>query len=143
MSPDQLFDFSNAFVLLGWVLLMAFPRWEWSSKIVLGVVIMLLCVLYALLIFNTLTLAAFENFSSLDGVMSLFADKNAVVLGWAHYLAFDLFVGRYVLFNSQKHNVPHLLIVPCLLFTFMLGPIGLLLYIGIRSIRERRYFPLS
>ena len=87
--------------------------------------------------FNT---DAFESFISLDGVMQLFRNESAVLAGWIHYLAFDLMEGVFIVLNSLKNNIPHLLVIPCLLLTFMLGPVGLLLYMFIRMLITRRYF---
>ncbi|MGB1846672.1 MAG: abscisic acid-deficient protein Aba4 family protein, partial [Pseudohongiellaceae bacterium] len=56
-----------------------------------------------------------------------------------HYLAFDLFVGCWEMQDSQKHNIPHVLVVPCLLFTFMLGPIGLVCYLMVRWFTARQW----
>jgi hypothetical protein len=72
--------------------------------------------------------------------MELFTDKTAVTAGWVHYLAFDLFTGIWIKKNAQKYNVHHLILIPCLLLTFMLGPIGLLLYLLIRLIKTKQYF---
>jgi membrane protein required for beta-lactamase induction len=61
-----------------------------------------------------------------------------LVAGWVHYLAFDLFVGNWMLINGRKHNVSHLALIPCLFFTFMLGPVGLLLYFIVRAIKTKK-----
>jgi hypothetical protein len=52
--------------------------------------------------------------------------------GWLHYLAFDLFIGAWEVRDAQRHGIPHLLVIPCLLLTFLLGPIGLLCYMAAR-----------
>lgn len=74
------------------------------------------------------------GFGSLAGVMKLFTNPWAVLAGWVHYLAFDLFVGAWEVRDAEQHGVSHLLVVPCLFFTFMLGPIGLLMYMGARTL---------
>ena len=79
------------------------------------------------------------DFSSLQGVAKLFENPFALVAGWVHYLAFDLVVGSWILVNSQKHNIAHALIVPCLLLTFLFGPIGFMVYSIIRGIRTKRF----
>jgi len=83
----------------------------------------------------TLTFQAddFAQFSTLTGLMSLFQSEQAVLVGWIHYLAFDLMVGLYILDNGQKHQIKHGYLVPCFLFTFFFGPTGLLLYRILRS----------
>ena len=75
------------------------------------------------------------DFGSLESVMALFTEQNAVLAGWIHYLAFDLLVGMWILNQNQKLGVHHLLLVPCLIGTFMFGPIGFLLFIVIKSIK--------
>ena len=70
------------------------------------------------------------DFSSLEGVLILFhqATPEAAAAGWMHYLAFDFWVGCWVLRDAQEKQLPHGLIVLPLLFTLMMGPVGILLY---------------
>ena len=53
-------------------------------------------------------------------------------------LAFDLFIGAWEVRDAQKHQVPHLAFVPCLLLTFLFGPVGLLLYFILRYAIRRQ-----
>ena len=71
------------------------------------------------------------DFSSLAGILELYrnATPEAAAAGWMHYLAFDYWVGCWMLRDAQKKAVPHLLIVLPLLCTFMLGPVGIMLYV--------------
>ena len=68
------------------------------------------------------------GFSSLDGVAPLFDNRWLLLAGWLHSLAFDLLIGTWEVLDSQRRGMPHLIVVPCLLLTFMLGPAGWLLY---------------
>jgi hypothetical protein len=72
------------------------------------------------------------GFGSLPEVMKLFTNEWAVLAGWIHYLAFDMFVGAWEVKDSQEQGVSHVLVIPCLVLTFLLGPIGFLLYHIIR-----------
>jgi hypothetical protein len=65
--------------------------------------------------------------------MLLFATPLPAFVGWVHYLVFDLFVGAWEARDAQRHGVPHAVLVPCLALTLMLGPAGLLLYLGLRA----------
>jgi hypothetical protein len=78
------------------------------------------------------------GFSSLEDVRRLFADPYLLLAGWVHYLAFDLFVGAWEVRDAQRLGIPHLLVVPCLVLTFLFGPAGLLLYGIVRAVRTRR-----
>ena len=141
MSPESIFQICSGLAFLGWVILLfASPFWFQADKFLVGILIVILCIVYTWLILGHFKVEDTGKFGSLEGVMSLFTDKWVVTAGWVHYLAFDLFVGTWVKRNSLKYNIPHLLVVPCLLFTFMLGPIGLLLYLMIRWARTRQYF---
>lgn len=141
MSPDSIFQTCSTIAMAGWlVLLIISPFWSSFDKFLIGIIITLLAIVYAWLIFQVFTPGDFEKFSSLNGVMELFTDKTAVTAGWIHYLAIDLLTGIWIKKNAQKYNIHHLIVLPCLLVTFMLAPIGLLLYLLVRSIKTKQYF---
>jgi heme A synthase len=141
MTPEIIFQVCSGIALLGWlVLIFISPVWFQSDKLLIGIVIMLLCIVYAWLIFSHFNFGDTGKFGSLDGVMSLFTNPALVTAGWVHYLAFDLMTGIWIKRNSLKYGIPHLLVIPCLLLTFMLGPVGLLLYLLIRSLKTKNYF---
>ena len=141
MSPDSVFQTCSTIAMVGWlVLIIISPFWSSFDKFLIGIVITLFAVVYAWLIFQVFRPEDFEKFGSLNGVMELFTDKTAVTAGWVHYLAFDLLTGIWIKKNAQKYGIPHLILIPCLLLTFMLGPIGLLLYLLIRIIKTKQYF---
>ena len=70
--------------------------------------------------------------------MTFFSVEQTMLAGWVHYLVFDLFVGAWEVRDARRVGVHHLLVVPCLALTFMAGPIGLLLYLGLRAGIARR-----
>ena len=72
------------------------------------------------------------DFGSLDGIMRLFQSPLAALVGWVHYLCFDLFVARWIMNDAPEGGYR---LVPVLFFTLMFGPVGLLLYLG-----GRRFF---
>jgi len=141
MSPDSVFQTCSTIAMVGWlVLLIISPFWSSFDKFLIGIIITLFAIVYIWLIFQVFQPEDFEKFCSLNGVMELFTDKTAVTAGWVHYLAFDLLTGIWIKKNALKYNIPHLILVPCLLLTFMLGPIGLLLYLLVRLIKTKQYF---
>lgn len=140
MSPESIFQLCNTIALIGWIILIILPFWLQSDKFVLGIMITLFCIVYAWLVFSHFHFSDLQKFGSLGGVMELFTMKEIVVAGWVHYLAFDLMVGIFIKRNARKHGISHWLIIPCLLLAFMLGPIGLLLYLIIRTIVTKQYF---
>ena len=143
MTPDTLFQICNTIVLPAWLLLIFAARWEWTSKIVLSGIVLILCLVYVLGVSEAIGDGKLDlgSFGSLEGVMALFTAAEAVLVGWVHYLAFDLVVGWFIAQNAIKHNISPFLVAPCLLFTFMLGPTGFLLYWIIRTIKIKQFFP--
>ncbi|HEX8286113.1 MAG TPA: ABA4-like family protein [Pyrinomonadaceae bacterium] len=138
MSPEQIFSLCGALVLPGWLLLVLLPRWRPSARLVCPVVIPLLLALVYLWLVATTFGRTEGGFGSLAKVSQLFQNRWVLLAGWIHYLAFDLFVGAWEVRDAQRVGVHHLLVVPCLLLTFLFGPVGLLLYFALRAALRRR-----
>jgi hypothetical protein len=138
MSPEQIFSLCGMLVLPGWLLLIFLPRWRWAARLVCPVVIPLLLALVYLWLVATTFGRTPGGFGSLAEVSLLFQNPRALLAGWIHYLAFDLFVGSWEVRDAQRAGVHHLLVVPCLLLTFLFGPVGLLLYFALRATLRRR-----
>ena len=137
MEIEQLFSMATVLAVVGWLLLIFLPKLP-MARVAAGVAIpLLLSAGYLALIFMH-----FENaeggFGSLADVTTLFQKPEMLLAGWIHYLAFDLFIGAWQIRDSQRHDIPHLVMIPCLLMTFMLGPIGLVFYFAIRTAKTKR-----
>jgi hypothetical protein len=130
-----LFTAANIVILPVWILLIFLPRNNVSRWVTDSFIIqMILSLMYAILIIDGLNHESAGSFSSLEGVRKLFADDAALLAGWIHYLVFDSFVGTWMVRDAQSKNIPHLHIIIPLVFTFLLGPIGFLLYLVYRAI---------
>jgi hypothetical protein len=132
---EDLFRIANLSVLPGWLLLILAPRWKHSQRYSALFIPLALGVLYAWLLRNGL---GDGDFGSLSGVMRIFAQPPAAFAGWVHYLIFDLFIGAWETRDAARVGLSRWLLLPCQVLTFMLGPLGLLLYLLLRgSIRKR------
>ncbi|GAA4448504.1 ABA4-like family protein [Nibrella saemangeumensis] len=137
MTPDTMFLLANTLVLPQWLLMIAAPRWSVTQWLVRTLLIpALLAVIYLYYLFSGSANLDFSSFSTLSGIKSLFTQDEAVLAGWVHYLAFDLVAGSWMLRDGQQRSINHFLLIPCLLFCFMLGPVGLLLYVVIRFVKK-------
>jgi hypothetical protein len=137
MTAESAFSLLNTLALVGWVLLAVLPGRRWVTDIATSVVIpALLAAVYVALIVSTFGRAE-GGFSSLAGVASLFREPWVLLAGWVHYLAFDMLIGNWEVRDSRARGIPHLLVVPCLVLTFLFGPAGWLLYTVIRSSRSK------
>lgn len=133
MIAEALFSYAGMLVLPGWLLLIFLPHWRYSATLISGLIIpVLLAFLYGWLIFNNMG-SSEGGFDSLAEVRTLFSNDFLLLAGWVHYLAFDLFIGSWEVRDSQRLGIHHLAVIPCLLLTFMLGPVGLLVYLAIRA----------
>ena len=137
MTAETLFSICNFIAMGGWLLLLLAPRKRWASTTVAGMAIPLLLAG----VYSFLLLAHWGEgtggFSSLAGVASLFSNPWLLLAGWIHYLAFDLFIGAWQVRDSADNNVPHAMVVPCLILTFLFGPVGLSCYLALRYMRRR------
>ena len=140
MSDDVWLRILNPFVMLGWLAMVFAPRtrvtrWYLESDVlplVIGVV-------YLAKVAPHLPglLSQFDTLPHIEAAMRL---PGMLFAGWIHYLAFDFLVGRVVLADAQRRGIPHLLVAPCLVLTFMLGPTGYLAYAAVRLF-TRRFLP--
>jgi hypothetical protein len=133
MTPDAIFQVCNIGVLPAWLLLAGAPSWSGTQKIVHAIWIPILLGGVYLGVFLTSPPAApGDGMSTLKGVMSLFANPHFALVGWVHYLVFDLFVGAWEVRDARRRSIPHLYVLPCLVLTLMLGPVGLMVYLVLR-----------
>ncbi len=140
MTAERAFSILNLIAMAGWVALLFRPGARWANRVVPFAVPCVLAAAYVILVAATLPRAE-GGFSSLAAVSTLFADPWVLLAGWTHYLAFDLFIGGWEVRDARRRGVPHLAVVPALLLTFLLGPAGLLSYLGIRSFLGRKVRP--
>jgi ABA4-like protein len=133
MTPERAFSILNTLALAGWLPLVLLPRKRWATSGVPVAVPVALAVVYVVLVAWALP-GSNGGFSSLGGVRTLFENPWALLAGWVHYLAFDLFIGGWEVRDAQHRGISHVLVVPVLVVTFLFGPAGLLLYLGIRQL---------
>ena len=139
MNPDVLYSIVNTIALVAWIALSIAPYNARIQQGALGGVVVMLAALYAVLFIGSFNGAMMKELATLDGLMGLFSNKQAVVLGWTHYLAFDLVAGIYIVRNAQTHEVSSRAIIPFLWLTFMAGPLGWLTYVIFRVLKTKKY----
>lgn len=98
----------------------------------------LIGIAYVVLLMQGWGKAPGAGFGSIEQVRALFSVDASLAAGWLHYLAFDLFIGSWIVTDGLELGVRRLLLVPCLVLTFLFGPAGLLLYLGLRLVTPRK-----
>lgn len=142
---EGFFAFTNWIALAGWAVLLLLPRKPVPLSLVFYLGAGLLSACYALILGLLLggvdpvavpgaPPADISNYS-IAGIRALFQSDGGIVLGWTHYLAFDLFTGLWIARDADAKGFSRLAQAPFLLLTFFVGPVGLL---GWFVMRERR-----
>lgn len=129
--------FSASFLLVApfWFLLIFLPNWTWTARIARSPwTVAPAALLYAALVLPSLVnvLTAVAN-PDLAGITALLGTPTGATIAWVHFLAFDLFVGRWLYLDSRERGLSPWLVSPVLLLTLMLAPIGFLVYLLVRS----------
>ena len=139
MTPATIFSLASMTATLMWALMIFLPKWKITRLLInFKIAPIALSVIYVIYVILAINQRGWMDFGSLDSVMALFTEENAVLAGWVHYLAFDLLIGMWILNQNQKLKIHQLIIAPCLFATFMYGPVGFLLFTIIKSIKQKQ-----
>ena len=141
-QADFVFSVANWIVMAGWAALLLAPLRREALVLVARIASAAVCAIYLLLLARGLIagpgLPEGAGFGTLDGVVALLSRREAMLAGWVHFLAFDLFVGSWMAEDAPRAGVPHWLLVPLLALTLMAGPVGLLLYLLAAAVARAR-----
>jgi hypothetical protein len=149
MSWSALFGLTNLVAVAGWLALLLLPRRPAVHSLVLFGAVGLLCLAYAAMI-GALLLGGADAGRvpgagapdladySIPGLRALFMSDTGLVIGWTHYLAFDLFVGLWIARDADAKGFNRFGQAPLLLLTFLAGPLGLLSWLILREGSARR-----
>ncbi len=134
---------------IGWLALLLLPRRPAIHSLILYAGVGALCLAYAVMF-----VALFGGLAdpvrtagqgapdlldySVSGVRGLFMSDGGTVLGWTHYLAFDLFVGLWISRDADAKGFSRWIQAPVLFLTLMAGPLGLLVWLVVGERRARR-----
>ena len=139
MTELQAFSLINLIPLVGWLAL-AFAPLRRAPLIALArVAAVSVAVAYVAMIAAALGRPGPPvDMMTLPSLAHAFSDPRVMLVGWAHYLALDLWTGAWQAQDAGERGVPHWALLPCLVLTFLAGPVGLLLYLAVRTGRRGR-----
>jgi hypothetical protein len=133
MPPETLFQFANPLAMIGWLCLALAPLApRWADRIGGFGIPVILSLVYVAVILGYWWQGQ-GGFDSLANVMLLLSDPWMALAGWVHFLAFDLFIGGWIVRQARIEGVRHLIVLPCLVLTFLFGPAGLILFLSIAA----------
>jgi hypothetical protein len=140
VDAETLFALTFPLAAPFWALMILAPGWSVTNRIVGSPLIVLPPMLvYALLAVPGLPvfLPAVAD-PTPAGVAALLGTPVGAAAGWAHFIAFDLFVGRWIHLDARERGRHPLLMAPVLLLTILLAPLGLLVYLVLRAVPPTR-----
>ena len=135
---EMLYYWVNLGVLPFWLILIFFPQSYISRFFVTSIFpIFILSGVYIFVIYKSYlnSYDFFGNFNlylGLSNLSELFVDNFYLMVFWIHFIAINLFTGGWIVKDSQKLVINKFLISIPLIITYLIGPLGLLIYWLIR-----------
>jgi hypothetical protein len=130
--------FSLTFLLAApfWALMVFAPKWSWTKRIAESYLIILPVVaIYVVLMVPVLPeLLPLVTRPELPALAEFMSTDVGATLVWAHMIAWDLFVGRWMYLEGRRLNVHPLVMAPVLVITILLAPVGLPLFLIVRKV---------
>ena len=141
---ETLYMWINLGVLPFWFILIVFPQSHLSRIFVTSIFpFFILSGVYIFILYKSyLTGYDFDgNFTlylGLNELSRLFEDHLYIIIFWTHFIAMNLFIGGWIVKDSQKFSINKVLLAIPLIVTYLTGPIGLFLYWLIRIFYAKR-----
>ena len=137
INSETIYLVANWGVIPFWLLLVFMPKHVITNFFVHSIIIPLLLasayIFVAFSIFNEgNAFDSFELYQGLDGLYSMFSNEAFLLVFWLHFLAISLFVGSWIVRDSQKYMIPKFFVILILITTYFTGPLGISLYWFIR-----------
>ncbi|WP_440927553.1 ABA4-like family protein [Candidatus Pelagibacter sp.] len=141
---DTLYMWINLGVLPFWFILIVFPQSHLSRIFVTSIFpFFILSGVYIFILYKSYLIGYdfdgnFSLYLGLSELSRLFEDHLYIMLFWTHFIAINLFIGGWIVKDSQKFSINRVLMAVPLIVTYLIGPLGLFLYWIIRIFYAKR-----
>ena len=135
---EILYFWVNLGVLPFWLILIFFPSSNINKFFVTSILpILLLSGAYIFALYKSYLntydfMSNFELYLSISNLSNLFSNNLFLTLFWIHFVSINLFVGGWMVRDSQKLLINKILVAFPLIITYLIGPLGILIYWLIR-----------
>ncbi|MFD9894581.1 ABA4-like family protein [Amycolatopsis sp. NPDC059027] len=139
MTVPTLFGWTFPIAAPFWALMIFLPGWSWTRRILASpwVPLLPLVCYFALAIPHFGELWRAVSRPDLGVLQGFLGTPYGTALIWAHLIAFDLFIGRWMYLEAREHRIHPLVTSPILALTIFLSPFGLVAFLVARSVRIR------
>ena len=141
---ETLYMWINLGVLPFWFILIVFPQSHLSRIFVTSIFpFFILSGVYIFILYKSYLIGYdfdghFSLYLGLSELSRLFEDHLYIMIFWTHFRAINLFIGGWIVKDSQKFSINKVLMAVPLIATYLIGPIGLFLYWIIRIFYAKR-----
>ena len=141
---ETLYMWINLGVLPFWFILIVFPESHLSRIFVTSIFpFFILGGVYIFILYKSYLIGYdfdgnFSLYLGLNELSRLFEDHLYIMIFWTHFIAINLFIGGWIVKDSQKFSINKVLMAVPLIVTYLIGPIGLFLYWIIRIFYAKR-----
>ena len=141
---ETLYMCINIGVLPFWFILIVFPQSHLSRIFVTSIFpFFILSGVYIFILYKSYLIGYdfdgnFSLYLGLSELSRLFEDHLYIMIFWTHFIAINLFIGGWIVKDSQKFSINNVLMALPLIVTYLVGPIGLFLYWIIRIFYAKR-----
>ena len=135
---EILYFWINLGVLPFWLILIFFPSSNINKFFVTSILpILLLSGAYIFALYKSYLntydfFGNFELYLSISNLSNLFSNNLFLILFWIHFVSINLFVGGWMVRDSQKLVMNKILVAFPLIITYLIGPLGVFIYWLIR-----------
>ena len=135
---EILYFWVNLGVLPFWLILIFFPSSNINKFFVTSILpILLLSGAYIFALYKSYLntydfISNFGLYLSLSNLSNLFSNNLFLILFWIHFVSINLFIGGWMVRDSQKLLINKILVAFPLIITYLIGPIGVFIYWLIR-----------
>ena len=141
---ETLYMWINLGVIPFWFILIVFPQSHLSRIFVTSIFpFFILSGVYIFILYKSYLIGYdfdgnFTLYLGLSELSRLFEDHLYIMIFWTHFIAINLFIGGWIVKDSQKFSINKVLMAVPLILTYLVGPIGLFLYWIIRIFYAKR-----
>ncbi len=94
--------------------------------------------LYVMFLSNYDFLSNFELYLGINRLADLFSNNSFLIIFWIHFVSINLFVGGWIIKDSLKFNMNKVLLFFPLIITYLIGPLGIVVYWIIKIFYAKR-----
>ena len=144
LTVENIYFWSNIGILPFWLLLIFLPNSKFTRILTNSIVIPLILasaysyVIYKAILLDEQILSIFNLYLNIEDLYTIFATESFLLIFWLHFLALNIFLGSWISIDALKYLIPKYFTGIILIFVYLSGPFGLVLYWFVRIFYSKK-----